>query len=33
LHDIQTAAFEAQSKARSDYLAEVEEINGEKDNA
>ena len=28
LHDIQSAAFEAQSKARVDYLAEVAEING-----
>ena len=28
LHDIQAAAFEAQSKAREDYLAEVAEING-----
>jgi len=29
LHDIETAYFEAQATARSDYLAEVAEINGE----
>ena len=29
LHDIETAYFEAQAAARSDYLAEVEAINGE----
>jgi len=29
LHDIQTAAFEAQAKARADYLAEVAAINGD----
>jgi len=28
LHDIETAYFEAQAAARSDYLAEVEAING-----
>ncbi|HUI19786.1 MAG TPA: hypothetical protein VLZ74_01895 [Methylocella sp.] len=28
LHDIETAYFEAQTAARSDYLAEVAEING-----
>jgi len=28
LHDIQAAAFEAQAKARSEYLAEVADING-----
>jgi hypothetical protein len=31
LHDIQAAAFEAQAKARSDYLAEIQAINGEVD--
>jgi hypothetical protein len=29
LHDIETAYFEAQATARSDYLAEVAAINGE----
>jgi uncharacterized protein (DUF885 family) len=29
LHDIETAYFEAQATARSDYLAEVATINGE----
>ena len=29
LHDIEAAYFEAQAAARSDYLAEVEAINGE----
>jgi hypothetical protein len=29
LHDIRSAAFEAEAAARSDYLAEVEAINGD----
>ena len=29
LHDIHAAAFEAQSKARAEYLQEVAEINGQ----
>jgi len=29
LHDIETACFEAQAAARTDYLAEVAAINGE----
>ena len=33
LHDIETAYFEAQAAARSDYLAEVEAINGDSGDA
>jgi hypothetical protein len=33
LHDIESAYFEAQAKARSDYLAEAEAINGGDDAA